>query len=276
MDYLIGDLQGCCDAFDRLLARIDFSPSRDRLYVLGDLVNRGPESLRTLQRLRSFGDSATCLLGNHDLHLLAVAYGVRKAHRSDTLDALLDAPDRGEWIAWLRQRRLAVAAHGWLMVHAGVVPQWSTAQALQLAGEIEAQLQQGDMRSFLQAMFGNEPDLWHDRLEGTARLRFTINTLTRVRYVDRDGRLALKVKDAAEAARAGLVPWFDAPGRLTAGQPIAFGHWSALGFLERADLLSTDTGCVWGGRLTGVRIDGGRREAVHVECTQAAAHGSTG
>ncbi len=276
MDYLIGDLQGCCDAFDRLLMRIDFSPSRDRLYLLGDLVNRGPESLRTLQRLRSFGDSATCLLGNHDLHLLAVAYGVRKAHRSDTLDPILDAPDRSEWLAWLRQRRLAVAAHGWLMVHAGVAPQWSTAQALRLAGEVEAQLQQGDMHSFLQAMFGNEPDLWHEHLEGSARLRFTINTLTRVRYVDREGRLALKVKDAAEAARAGLVPWFDAPGRRTAGQPIAFGHWSALGFLERADLLSTDTGCVWGGRLTAVRIDGGRREAVHVDCTQAAAHGSTG
>ena len=276
MDYLIGDLQGCCDAFDRLLERIDFSPSRDRLYVLGDLVNRGPHSLDTLKRLRGFGDSAVCLLGNHDLHLLAVAYGVRKTHRSDTLDAILDAPDRSDWIAWLRQRRLAISAHGWLMVHAGVVPQWSTAQALDLAGEVEARLRRGDMRSFLQAMFGNEPDRWDERLEGSERLRFTINTLTRIRYVTRDGRLALQTKDAASAAKAGLVPWFDAPERSTAGQPIAFGHWSALGFHERSDLLATDTGCVWGGQLTGVRIDGGRREAVHVDCAKAAAHGAIG
>jgi len=275
MDYLIGDLQGCCDAFDRLLERIDFSPSRDRLYVLGDLVNRGPHSLRTLQRLRGFGDSAVCLLGNHDLHLLAVAYGVRKTHRSDTLDVILDAPDRSEWIAWLRQRRLAVCAHGWLMVHAGVAPQWSTTQALELAGEIEARMQHGDMRAFLQTMFGNDPDRWDERLEGTARLRFTINTLTRIRYVTRDGRLALQTKDAAVAAKTGLLPWFDAPDRKTAGQPIAFGHWSALGFVDRHDLLATDTGCVWGGRLTGVRIDGGRREAVHVDCAAPHAAGRT-
>ena len=276
MDYLIGDLQGCCDAFDRLLDRIGFSPSRDRLYVLGDMVNRGPHSLPTLRRLRGFGDAAVCLLGNHDLHLLAVAYGVRKTHRSDTLDPILEAPDRAVWIAWLRSRRLAVFAHGWLMVHAGVAPQWHAESALREAAEIERRMQEDDMRGFLQAMFGNEPDRWDERLDADARSRFAINALTRIRYVTPDGALALRIKDAAGAAKAGLVPWFDAPDRRTAGQPIAFGHWSALGYIDRSDLLATDTGCVWGGRLTAVRIDGGRREAVHVDCAQAQQHGVDG
>lgn len=268
MDYLIGDLQGCCDALDRLLARIGYSPSRDRLHVLGDLVNRGPQSLATLRRLRDFGDSAQCLLGNHDLHLLAVAYGVRDKHPTDTLEPILDAPDREAWIDWLRQRRLAVHADGWLMVHAGVVPQWTVETALQLAGEIEDRMRHGDMREFLQAMFGNEPARWDEGLQGDARLRFAINTLTRIRYVTLDGTLALKTKDAARAKALGLVPWFEAPGRRTAGTPIATGHWSALGLVDRPDVLSIDTGCVWGGRLTAVRIDGGRREIAQVECRQ--------
>lgn len=271
MNYLIGDLQGCCDAFERLLATLDFSPSRDRLYLLGDLVNRGPCSLKVLERLAGFGDAATCLLGNHDLHLLAVAHGVRRAHRSDTLDEILASPRREHWMDWLRHQRLAVQAHGWLMVHAGVVPQWTAAQTLELAAEVEAMLQGADLPAFLQVMYGNDPARWDDALRGPDRWRFVINVLTRIRFCEADGTLDFKLKESADAAPAHLMPWFDVPGRATAGAPIAFGHWSTLGLLERQDLLALDTGCVWGGRLTAARIDGDRRELISVACPQALA-----
>jgi len=266
MNYLVGDLQGCADAFERLLAAIGFSASRDRIYVLGDLVNRGPASLATLRRLRGLGDAATCVLGNHDWHLLAVAAGVRPRHRTDTLDDILDAPDRGAWLEWVRQRRMAVFEHGWLMLHAGVVPQWDLAAVLDLAGALETALRERPAREFLAAMFGNEPARWSDSLTGDARLRFTLNALTRVRFVAADGTLEFATKDGAGAAPPGFHPWFDAPGRRTAGVPIAFGHWSTLGLVEREDLLGLDTGCVWGGKLTAVRIDGARREPIQVAC----------
>src|SRR5690349_17949264 len=160
MDYLIGDVQGCCGALDRLLVQLDFSPSRDRLWVLGDLVNRGPQSLQTLRRLHSLGDAARCLLGNHDLHLLAVAQGVRLEHRNDTLRDILSDPQRDAWIDWLRHRPLAAESHGWLLVHAGVVPQWDRGQALSLAQEVEAMLRGPDLHGFLQVMYGNRPDRW--------------------------------------------------------------------------------------------------------------------
>ncbi|WP_428422627.1 symmetrical bis(5'-nucleosyl)-tetraphosphatase [Methylibium sp.] len=269
MLYLVGDLQGCCDAFDLLLAKIDFSPSRDRLYVLGDLVNRGPRSLEVLQRLIRLGDAATCLLGNHDLHLLAVAYGVRPQHRSDTLTPILESPARAALIDWVRGRRLAVHEEGWLMVHAGVAPQWDLALTLQLAAEVESELAGPQLGDFLKVMYGNEPTRWKPKLDGADRLRFAINVLTRVRFVDARGTLDFKVKDAAGEAPKGLYPWFDAPDRLTRDQPIAFGHWSTLGLVNRPDLLAIDTGCVWGGALTAARIDGGRRELVQVGCEQA-------
>ena len=270
MHYLIGDLQGCCDAFDRLLAEIGFSPSRDALHVLGDLVNRGPASLATLRRLRGLGAAATCLLGNHDLHLLAVAEGVRRAHRSDTVAEILDAPDREAWLDWLRAQRLADTAHGWLLVHAGVPPQWDAALALALADELHALLAGPDLAGFLRVMYGNEPAVWRDDLAGADRWRYAINAFTRMRFVHAaDGRLDFDVKENAAAAPPGLVPWFEAPGRRTAGVPIAFGHWSTLGLVNRPDLLALDTGCVWGGALTAVRVDGGRREVVQVRCAQA-------
>lgn len=269
MIYLLGDLQGCCDALDRMLDEIGFSPSRDRLYALGDLVNRGPRSLAVLQRLAGLGDAATCLLGNHDLHLLAVAQGVRPAHRSDTLDAILAAPERAAWLDWLRTRRLAVHEEGWLMVHAGVAPPWDLALTLQLAAELEAALAGPALGDFLQVMYGNEPARWKDRLEGFDRLRFAVNVFTRIRYVDERGTLDFKTKDGTAPAPKGLMPWFDAPERQTAGVPIAFGHWSTLGLVDRPDLLALDTGCVWGGQLTAARIDGGRRELIHIECEQA-------
>jgi bis(5'-nucleosyl)-tetraphosphatase (symmetrical) len=269
MIYLVGDLQGCCDALDRLLVEIDFSPSRDRLYALGDLVNRGPRSLAVLQRLAGLGDAATCLLGNHDLHLLAVAHGVRPLHRSDTLDAILAAPDRGHWLEWLRTRRMAVHEAGWLMVHAGVAPAWDLALTLELAAGIEAELAGPALADVLRAMFGNEPARWKPRLEGADRLRFAINAFTRIRYVDERGTLDFKTKDGAAKAPKGLVPWFEAPDRQTAGVPIAFGHWSTLGLVNRPDLLALDTGCVWGGALTAVRVDEGRREIVQIACDEA-------
>jgi bis(5'-nucleosyl)-tetraphosphatase (symmetrical) len=269
MHYLVGDIQGCASALDRLLDEIAFSPSRDHLYVLGDLVNRGPGSLATLRRLRGLGAAASCVLGNHDWHLLAVAAGVRPRHRSDTLDDILDAPDREEWLAWVRTRRMAVFEQGWLMLHAGVVPQWDVATTLRLAAELEQNLRQRPPREFLAAMFGNEPARWSDSLDGDERLRFTLNTLTRIRFVADDGTLEFQAKDGAEAAPPGFRPWFDVPERRTAGVPIAFGHWSSLGLVERDDLLGLDTGCVWGGRLTAVRIDADGREVFQVGCTPA-------
>ena len=269
MIHLVGDLQGCCSAFDRLLAEIGFSPSRDRLVLLGDLVNRGPQSLAVLQRLRRLGDAATCLLGNHDLHLLAVAHGVRRPHRSDTLGEILASPEREAWLDWLRQRRMAWLEAGWLCVHAGVLPQWDAAQTLALAAEVEAMLAGPDLPAFLQVMYGNEPRCWDDELQGAERWRFVINTLTRIRFCTPAGELEFATKDGADAAPAGFMPWYQVPGRATAGQPVAFGHWSTLGLINQARLLAIDTGCVWGGALTAVRIDGGRREVVQVRCEQA-------
>ena len=266
MNYLIGDVQGCCDALDRLLAEIGFSASRDHISVLGDLVNRGPRSLETLRRLRGFGAAATCLLGNHDLNLLAVAQGVRNAHKGDTIAEILDAPDREAWLHWLRHRRMAVVEHGWLLVHAGVAPQWDAAQTLQLAGEVEALLRSDALAEFLPVMYGDQPARWSDTLAGAARWRFIINVLTRVRFVSADGTLDLLTKDGADATPEGFYPWFEAPQRRTQGTPIAFGHWATLGLINRPDLLALDTGCVWGRSLTAVRVDGGRREVIQVAC----------
>jgi bis(5'-nucleosyl)-tetraphosphatase (symmetrical) len=250
MIYLVGDVQGCCSALHRLLETLAFSPSRDRVVVLGDLVNRGPASLQVLQTLRALGSAATCLLGNHDLHLLAVAHGVRGLHRGDTVDDILNAPDRESWIDWLRQRPLAHEEAGWLCVHAGVLPQWDGAQTLALAAEVQALLAGPDLAAFLPLMYGNEPATWDDQLTGADRARLVINTLTRARFCTAQGTLDFKVKEGADAAPPGLMPWYAVPGRRTQGQPIAFGHWSTLGLIDRPDLLALDTGCVWGGCLS--------------------------
>ena len=269
MIYLVGDLQGCCDPLERLLQTLDFSPSRDHLYLLGDLVNRGPDSLGVLRRLRGLGGSATCLLGNHDLHLLAVAHGVRKPHRSDTLDGILSAPDRDDWLHWLRHQRLAVHAHGWLMVHAGVLPQWDAAQTVALAAEVESMLRSPSLGEFLTQMYGNVPERWDDGLTGVARWRCIVNSLTRLRFCSADGTMEFATKEGAGGAPEGYMPWFEVPGRRTEGTPIAFGHWSTLGLIDRDDLLALDTGCLWGGQLTAARIDGPAREIVQVPCPQA-------
>ena len=277
--YLIGDIQGCNDALQRLLDRIDFSPSRDTLFLLGDLVNRGPDSLGVLRRLMHLGSAARCLLGNHDLHLLATAHGIRKPHRGDTLAAVLEAPDRAAMLDWLAAQRLAMLEsfhdHDVLMVHAGVVPSWSAQKTLALAQEVESVLRGDGLVDFLQHMYGNQPARWSDDLTGDARLRTIVNVLTRLRFCSADDGMEFNTKEGAAAAPAGYAPWFDLPGRQTANITVAFGHWSTLGAMERPDLWPLDTGCVWGGPLSAMRLsDAGTGryavgELIQVPCQQA-------
>ena len=268
MDYLIGDLQGCCDPLEELLATLDFSPSRDRIHLLGDLVNRGPQSLPVLKRLSALGDAAQCLLGNHDLHLLAVAHGVRKESKGDTIADILADPQRDALLDWLRHRHMAAQACGWLLVHAGVIPQWSAEDTLACAREIESLLRSDKIADFLPTMYGNEPRRWDPSLEGPDRWRFIVNVLTRMRLCSAEGELELK-KDTPGEAPPEMQRWFSHPNRLTRDTPIAFGHWSQLGLVDTPTLLCIDTGCIWGGQLTAVRVDGGRREIVQVKCPQA-------
>ena len=256
--YLIGDVQGCDAALGRLLSEIDFSPSRDTLYLLGDLVIRGPASAAVLRRIAGLGAAARCVLGNHDLHLLGVAIGARPAGKSDTLQALLDAPDRAALLDWLRQQPMALLEHGWLMLHAGVLPQWTIMQTMGLAHEVEAALRGPDWQPFLRTMYGNDPCRWSDDLKGDARLRITVNALTRLRFCTADGTMEFGTKGGASAAPPGYFAWFDVPGRKTSATPIAFGHWSQLGLVLRPDIASLDTGCVWGGRLSALRIGAGK------------------
>jgi bis(5'-nucleosyl)-tetraphosphatase (symmetrical) len=265
MIYLVGDVQGCDAALDRLLDACAFSPSRDRVVVLGDLVNRGPQSLAVLHRLRGYGGAATCLLGNHDLHLVAAALAGERLKAGDTLAGVLDAPDCSALIEWLRQQRLACREAGWLCVHAGVVPQWSGEDTLARAAEVEALLRGPDLVPFLAKMYGDEPLRWHDGLHGFERLRFIVNVLTRIRFCSADGTLEMKTKDGAAGAPPGYFPWYEVP-RRSEGERIAFGHWSTLGLVVRDDLMALDTGCVWGGALTAVRVDGGRQEVFQVPC----------
>lgn len=273
--YLIGDVQGCDAALGRLLEKIEFSASRDTLYLLGDLVNRGPESGAVLRRVMACGDSAKCLLGNHDLSLLAVAHGRRAPHRNDTMDKVLLAKDRGELLEWLRWQRMAIRAHGLLMVHGGVLPQWDVTQTLMLAAEVEAALRGPGLVDFLSEMYGNEPAQWDDSLKGADRLRVIVNALTRLRFCTVEGVMDLKSSGGLGDAPPGYLPWFDVPGRKTAGATIAFGHWSTLGFLQRPDIISLDTGCVWGGALSALRLgeSGARHELIQVKCQQARAPG---
>ncbi len=269
--YLIGDVQGCDDALGRLLDTIGFSASRDTLYLLGDLVNRGPASLAVLRRLMGLNGAANCLLGNHDLHLLAVAHGVRKPHRSDTLDGILQAPDRDALLHWLRHRPMALQAHGWLLVHAGVLPSWDTAQTLALAHEFENELRSADWGVLMHNLYGNTPDQWDQDLRGYDRLRVIVNALTRLRFCTADGVMEFATKDSADAAPDGFMPWFEVPGRRTAGTPVAFGHWSTLRTTGRTDTLALDTGCVWGGCLTAAKLGDapGTFDRVSVPCPQA-------
>jgi bis(5'-nucleosyl)-tetraphosphatase (symmetrical) len=268
--YWVGDVQGCDAPLGRLLEICDFSPSRDHLFVLGDLVNRGPASAEVLRRLMALGGAVDCVLGNHDLHLLAVAAGAGRLKPMDTLDGLLNADDRPALLDWLRHQRMAIWQHDVLMVHAGVLPSWSVAATLALAAEVEAVLRGPDLSDFLHQMYGNEPAAWDDDLKGVDRLRVTVNALTRLRFCSADGVMEFATKEGAGAAPEGFMPWFDVPGRRTADVTVAFGHWSTLGLLQRPDVWALDTGCVWGGCLSALRLGSdGQRELLQMKCEQA-------
>ncbi len=266
--YLIGDVQGCDRPLGQLLERIAFSPSRDRLFFLGDLVNRGPDSGAVLRRLMALGGSALCLLGNHDLHLLALAAGVPVRRGDDTLDNVLNAPDCGALLDWLSQQHLAWHEANCLMVHAGVPPGWSVAKALALAAEVEAVLRGPDCNEWLGQMYGDEPTAWSDRLAGADRLRYIVNALTRMRFCSAQGVMELDAKMGPDQAPPGFLPWFEHGHRQTASITVAFGHWSTLGLVNRPDLICLDTGCAWGGQLSAMRItrDGKERELIQVAC----------
>jgi bis(5'-nucleosyl)-tetraphosphatase (symmetrical) len=257
--WAIGDLQGCLDALLRLLPQL---PADVRLWMPGDLVNRGPRSADSLRWAMAQGDRLVTVLGNHDLHLLAVAAGIRRAHRTDTLDDILDAPDRDALIDWVRTRPLAHRGQGWLMVHAGVLPQWTVERTLELADEVRQVLSGPHWIDFLREMYGNEPAAWSDSLRGNDRLRVIVNALTRVRFCTPAGRMDFAAKEGLDSAPDGYLPWFDVPGRASAGSPIVFGHWAALGLMDRPDLLSIDTGCVWGRQLSAVRLSDRAKRAV--------------
>ncbi|MGZ3184501.1 MAG: symmetrical bis(5'-nucleosyl)-tetraphosphatase [Telluria sp.] len=270
--YAIGDLQGCAHEAGLLLERIweDAGPQH-RIYFVGDLVNRGPASLAALRRMKELQELEPsrfeALLGNHDLHLLAVYAGAQQRSASDTLDEILDAPDCAELMAWLRARPLMLQVNGCLLVHAGVAPQWDAAQALALAHEVEQALRGPAWTDFLHEMYGNDPARWNDALEGAARLRCIVNACTRMRLCAPDGTMDFKVKESAGAPPgSGLLPWFDLPDRRTAGTTVVFGHWSALGLVQRPDLIGLDSGCVWGGKLTAVCLDD--RTVLQVDCPE--------
>jgi len=264
--YAIGDLQGCHASLEALLERIDAADPGAPLWFAGDLINRGPQSLATLRRVKALGARATVVLGNHDLHLLAVAHGIRNPHRSDTMTDILAAPDRDELLDWLRHRPLAHLADGHLLVHAGVLPQWSAAQTRALAGEVETALRGPAWVDFLREMYGNTPLRWDDALQGSARLRCIVNGLTRLRFCSADGEMEFAAKEGLDAAPPGFMPWFEVPQRQSADITVVFGHWSTLGLMLRPNLIALDTGCVWGGQLTALRLHD--RQPLQVQCPQ--------
>ena len=269
--YAIGDVQGCFEPLQRLLDYLRFSPATDRLWFVGDLVNRGPQSLEVLRFVKSLGDAAITVLGNHDLHLVLQAAGFGKASKEDTLDAVLAAPDRDDLLAWLRSCPLFHVEGEWAMVHAGLLPSWDVAKARALSDEVSAALTAPDYRDFLAHMWGSEPDAWRDDLTGWDRLRVIVNAMTRMRFVTPEGRMEFRApgsKGPPERGPAGTLPWFAVPERKSADHLIVFGHWSALGFRQMDKVLALDSGCLWGGSLTAVRLED--RRVFQMPCGQAA------
>ena len=283
--HVIGDLQGCCNALERLLARIAAEAHSDiptdsvtrsvvagesltplaPLWFAGDLVNRGPDSLGALRRVRALGERAVVVLGNHDLNLLAVAAGLRRVRRGDTLNPILSAPDREELLDWLRHRPLAHYSQGHLLVHAGVLPGWSAHETVALAGEVEAELRGPNWREFLAQMYGDVPNAWSPILRGTDRLRVIVNALTRLRFATPTGEMEFASKEGIGSGPQGFLPWFELPQRKTADVTVICGHWSTLGLINRPELIALDTGCVWGGKLTAVRLRD--RRIIQIDCS---------
>ena len=262
--YAVGDVQGCHAELMQLLDVIRFDAAADQLWLVGDLVNRGPGSLEVLRLVKSLGDSAITVLGNHDLHLLAVAEGVAELHRTDTLDEILDATDRDELLNWLRNQRLLHVQDSNVLVHAGLLPQWSVKQAESLAREVESELRGNDYATFLARMYGNFPHHWDDSLSGHKRLRVIVNAFTRMRICTREGEMEFKFKGEVEKIPAGYQPWFDVPKRASRDATVIFGHWSALGLKIERRVIALDTGCLWGGPMSAIRLED--RKLFQVNC----------
>lgn len=253
--YAIGDIQGCYAPLAKMLDKIAFDPAADRLWIVGDLVNRGPESLRVLRFLRDLGDAASIVLGNHDLYLLMVAAGFKRRDGDDTLFQVLEAPDRDELIDWLACLPLLKVHGEHVLVHAGLLPGWTVTRAQALANEVGAALAGSKSREFLLNLAGNRPDRWSDGLKGWDRLRVIVNAMTRMRFCTAQGHMDLRAKGAPNSAPAGTLPWFRVPDRFSRTHTVVCGHWSALGFYREPGLIALDSGCVWGGKLTAIRIE---------------------
>ncbi len=265
--YAVGDIQGCYTELLQLLEKIRFDRAADRLWLVGDLVNRGPGSLEVLRLIKSMGNSAITVLGNHDLHLLAVANGTGKLHRGDTLSGILAAPDREELLTWLRHQRLLHAEGDFVLVHAGLLPGWTVAEAASLAREVEAELRGEHHAEFLSHMYGNQPDSWSEKLTGYPRQRVITNALTRMRICTESGKMEFDFKAEVQYIPEGYRPWFDIPERASREATVIFGHWSALGLMVRKNAIALDTGCLWGGPLTAVRLED--REVIQVDCVNS-------
>jgi bis(5'-nucleosyl)-tetraphosphatase (symmetrical) len=270
--YAIGDVQGCFDELQALLAAIGFDRGKDRLWFVGDLVNRGPKSLAVLRLVRDLGDAAVTVLGNHDLHLITFAAGLARPREDDTFDEVLAAPDCTTLVEWLRARPMIHVEGEYVLVHAGLLPQWDVGKACALAREVESALRGPDHRNFLAGLYGGVPDRWSDDLGGTDRLRVIVNAMTRMRFCTPEGVMEFRSKGDAADAPPGYLPWFDVPGRRSASHTVICGHWSALGLRMAPGLLALDSGCVWGGRLSAVRLDG--RALTQVPCRAPAARKS--
>jgi bis(5'-nucleosyl)-tetraphosphatase (symmetrical) len=253
--YAIGDIQGCFHAFQALLERLAFDPKTDDLWLVGDLINRGAGSLEVLRWCYQHQDNIKIVLGNHDLHAIAVAHGIRKPHRSDTLQSIIDAPDAEVLLTWLRHQPLMIANDCYVMVHAGLLPQWQVNDALAYAKEVESALQGDSYMDFLANMYGNTPNLWHESLSGYDRLRAITNGMTRMRVCTAAGALDFDFKGELADVPKGLTPWFDMPERASKESVIIFGHWSALGLHRRDNVYALDTGCLWGGKLTAMCLE---------------------
>lgn len=265
--YAVGDLQGCYTAFQRLLDKVQFSPEQDTLWLAGDLVSRGKQSLEVLRAVKDLGDAAVVVLGNHDISLIAAHYGVVKAHSS--LQPVMKAPDREELIEWLRFRPIlhVDSELGYCMAHAGVYPLWNLNQAQQFAREIEVPIRGATIKRWLKNVYGDKPELWNESLKSYDRHRFILNAFTRMRGCQQNGGLNYSVKGtASDHQAAGLYPWFQVPQRVLLPYKVVFGHWSAMGFYENNQVVSLDTGCVWGGKLTAVRLDSDIIQPIQVAC----------
>ena len=268
--YAIGDIQGCYASFMALLNVLKFDPDKDTLWLTGDLVNRGPRSLDTLRAVIQLGQAARTVLGNHDLHLLGVAHGLRKPHHGDTLQDILSASDCSELLDWLRQQPLIIHKDQFVMTHAGLLPQWSIEDAVSYSEEFKSALQGQEYLELLSKMFGNDPHEWSDELKGYDRLRVIVNAFTRLRFCTASGKMEFSHKGNVSNSPPGFMPWFDVPGRRSSGHTIIFGHWSTLGLMVRDNLYGLDTGCLWGQSLTALCLDNGKLFSVRCSTNEAA------